>query len=129
MHYANNCTFIEAVCHNCNKKGHLAKKCIGAKSKKQGRGTHSSGIVSHLAQCLQSTEQEEECSYSLQQVAEPRTEPIYTLVEVNRKAVKTEVDTGASASVISEQTYKEMWDGKQAPALTPAGLRLRTLGR
>ena len=30
-----------------------------------------------------------------------------SLVEVNRKAVKTEVDTGASASVISERPTKK----------------------
>src|SRR4029434_233166 len=32
-HYANDCKFQEAVCHACNKKGHLAKKCRSVENK------------------------------------------------------------------------------------------------
>lgn len=34
-HFANDCGFIDSVCHNCKKKGHIAKKCRGAKNKRK----------------------------------------------------------------------------------------------
>lgn len=36
-HFANDCGFIDSVCHNCKKKGHIAKKCRGAKNKRKKR--------------------------------------------------------------------------------------------
>lgn len=53
-------------------------------------------------------------------------EPVYATVKVDGKQMRMEVDTGASSSSFSEETYKEMWGSKQASALTPAGIRLRT---
>ena len=35
----NNCKFNESVCHNCNKKRHLAKTCRGPRSKPEGGQT------------------------------------------------------------------------------------------
>ncbi len=37
-HYANACKFKETMCHICCKKGHLAKKCRGGKSKLKNKG-------------------------------------------------------------------------------------------
>jgi hypothetical protein len=37
-----------------------------------------------------------------------------------------EVDTGASASIISEETYQRLWAGLQRPNLAPSSRRLRT---
>lgn len=48
------------------------------------------------------------------------------MVEVDGKEMWMEVDTGASASIISEETYRKTWDSKQAPAITPAGIRFGT---
>lgn len=47
-------------------------------------------------------------------------------MEVDGKQMRMEVDTVASASVISEETYKQKWVSRQVSALTPAGIRLRT---
>ena len=34
-HFANDCGFKDSFCHNCQKKGHIAKKCRGAKNKQK----------------------------------------------------------------------------------------------
>ncbi|XP_029551127.1 uncharacterized protein K02A2.6-like [Salmo trutta] len=130
-HYGNNCKFMETVCHNCNKKGHLAKKCRGPRSKPEGGrtglGKFTAPKPQSAAHHLESTEEEDEhCSYNMFNVREPRAEPIYATVEVDGKQMRMEVDTGASASVISEETYKQKWGSRQVSALTPAGIRLRT---
>lgn len=43
-HYGNNCKFMETVCHNCNKKGHLEKNAgvLGASQRVGGLGWASS---------------------------------------------------------------------------------------
>ena len=48
-HYANDCKLKDAVCHACNKKGHLAKKCRISKGKgKPGLGkTHQAQATTH----------------------------------------------------------------------------------
>ena len=37
-----------------------------------------------------------------------------------------DIDTGASVSIISEQTFKELWGQDRHPALQRCGIRLRT---
>ena len=37
-----------------------------------------------------------------------------------------EVDTGASASIISDETYKRVWSNIKCPRLTPSNRKLRT---
>ena len=46
-------------------------------------------------------------------------------VIANQTALTMEVDTGASASVISELTYQQLWP-KTLPVLHPSAIKLRT---
>ncbi len=101
-HYANACKFKETVCHICGKKGHLAKKLRGRKSKlkntKDGGKPHAK--THHIGEAEQ-----EETSYSMFNLSETRSDPLYATVQVNGASLKMEIDTGASASIISEETY------------------------
>ncbi|KAK9963562.1 hypothetical protein ABG768_006735, partial [Culter alburnus] len=93
-HYASACKFKDTVCHNCGKKGNLAKKCRGSKSKmknsKDGGKPHSK--AHHIVE----TEQEETCSYSMFNLSETRSDPLYATIQVNGASLKMEIDTGAS---------------------------------
>ncbi|KAL7874784.1 hypothetical protein SRHO_G00057540 [Serrasalmus rhombeus] len=51
--------------------------------------------------------------------------PYYATVTVHGQGVKFEIDSGATASVISEETYKRTWRSNPPP-LTPSKLLLRT---
>lgn len=37
-HAPADCRFVEAVCHNCHKRGHLARKCRSARQPRQNKG-------------------------------------------------------------------------------------------
>ncbi len=96
-HYASACKFKETVCHTCAKKGHLAKKCRGSKSKlkntKDGRKTHAK--THHTGEAEQ-----EKTSYSMFNLSETSSDPLYATVQVNGASLKMEIDTGASASSV-----------------------------
>ena len=47
-------------------------------------------------------------------------------VKVNDKDLQMEVDTGASASVISEEVYGRLWKREDASPLRPTTVTLRT---
>ena len=47
-------------------------------------------------------------------------------MKVNDKDLQMEVDTGASASVISEEVYGRLWNREDAPPLRPTMVTLST---
>ena len=55
-----------------------------------------------------------------------RPPPITVTVTANEVPLNMEVDTGASASIISQKTYQSLWIKKQAPKLSPTKVKLRT---
>ena len=66
-------------------------------------------------------------AFSLHQMAarqHPKVPPIKTTLRLNGRAVRMEVDTGASTSLVSSDTYKKELGG--FPALQPTGIHLRT---
>lgn len=78
---------------------------------------------------LQSEDAEEQVSFNmfnLIDLSEPRAEPISATLQINGKGLEMEVDTGASASVISQATYLNLWRKEEAPALKEANVRLTT---
>ena len=57
--------------------------------------------------------------------AAPST-PLKAAVNLEGKVLDMEVDIGASLSLISETTFKSLWDASAAPALQESTVRLRT---
>nr|XP_055046280.1 LOW QUALITY PROTEIN: uncharacterized protein K02A2.6-like [Misgurnus anguillicaudatus] len=123
-HYANVCKFKETVCHNCGKKGHLAKKCRGNKVKTNP--SKAARKFKPAAHHLIDTEQEESCTYSMFNLQDARTEPLFATIQINGASLRMEIDTGASASLISEETYEKLWPTAQSPALSKSSIKLRT---
>ena len=54
--------------------------------------------------------------------------PLKVTVKVNNADLDMEVDTGASVSIISEDTYNRLWPDKQQPSLQKSTITLRTYG-
>ena len=52
--------------------------------------------------------------------------PLKVQVEVDGRRVSMEVDTGASMSIMSETTYKQLWSGR---ALDPSEIRLQSYSK
>ena len=55
--------------------------------------------------------------------------PLKVTVRVNNADLDMEVDTGASVSVISEDTYNRLWPEKQQPSLQESTIILRIYSR
>lgn len=119
-HSPHDCRHKSTVCHSCKKRGHLARMC---RTRSASQGRHNS--LRDRPQKTHSVEAEEAESYTLYPVKSPRTPPIDVKVRVNNVDVMMELDTGASVTIISEQTYRKIWP-QGAPPLQPSTTRLRT---
>ncbi|XP_036002862.1 uncharacterized protein K02A2.6-like [Fundulus heteroclitus] len=127
-HLASDCGFKDSVCHNCQKRGHVAKVCRGKNKKKTDWGGKQNMSTHHLQE-EEEPQEEEESSYNmfnLHAISQPRAEPIYATVKVNGADLKMEVDTGASVSVLSKNTYHQLWQATKAPVLKKSDIKLRT---
>lgn len=70
-HGATDCRFIDAVCHNCRKRGHLARKFCSAKQSRQSRGNKQGA-----AHKLEDDKDEEDFAHMLYNLdEEERVEP------------------------------------------------------
>ena len=78
-------------------------------------GTH------HLAE-----ETTEDPAYILFDLHGQKANPMLVTVKVNQANL---VDTGASASIISEETYVRLWQKGQKPILQPSSVKLWTYTR
>jgi len=64
--------------------------------------------------------------YSLYYSTSNKLRPLEVSLRVNQVDMTMEVDTGATLSVISEQTYSHLWPKELAPPLRPSPAKLRT---
>ena len=118
------CTFKGAECHNCGKKGHIARVCRskvakpshlqesqreGEKFKCNQRQIQRKNTlhVSIESETTFSTKTDDRNTiYTLfNTMGGPDTEPLVTTVSVNEAKLMMEVDTRASASVVDETAY------------------------
>ena len=63
--------------------------------------------------------------YNLSEVS---VKPLKVTVRVNNADLDMEVDTGASVSIIGEDTYNRLWPEKRQPSLQESTIALRTYG-
>ena len=137
-HTADQCRFNNSTCHTCHKKGHLAKVC---RFKGQGQGRQTGGKVLPTRKSRRKgrnksvrTEQEDRSSGETGNDEELQLNklnsgnhhpvgPIIVDVVVNDTKVRMEVDTGASVTIMPENTWKKLFPGQQ---LQPSSQRLTT---
>eukprot|EP00731_Ephydatia_muelleri_P012745 Em0007g55a len=95
-HSAADCRFKSVECYNCGKLGHLSRVC---RSKKPGRSVGRD-----------TAQRRPKDTYTLFTVAGDRSRaPLTQKVKLDGADLMMEVDTGAVASVISEETYRQLW--------------------
>ena len=121
-HLPKDCYFKDVEYHFCKKRGHIAKVC---RTKTKAEGHRYQHKTHQLTTEDEETETETEI-YSIYNLANNKvSEPIMVTVIANQAALTMEVDTGASASVISEATYQQLWP-ETPPVLHPPVIKLRT---
>eukprot|EP00731_Ephydatia_muelleri_P013136 Em0007g446a len=112
-HSAADCRFKSVECYNCGKLGHLSRVC---RSKKPGRSVGRD-----------TAQRRPKDTYTLFTVAGDRSRaPLRQKVKLDGADLMMEVDTGAVASVISEETYRQLWTTPRRPKLKPSDVYLRT---
>lgn len=102
------CRFIDAVCHNCQRRGHLARKCRSPRQVRQPRKNLGNGLgATHILEY-----EEEDYTHNLYNLDDgERVEPYREQVSVNGHDIDSEVDTGAGMTIINEETYTKMGGG------------------
>jgi hypothetical protein len=126
-HYATKCKFIDAECRACHKRGHIAIVC---KSKTKYRGQQAAdhsrpsggktvppykgaSQTNHIyTGGTYPTTDNTSCTSDLNNyplfTLPGEGGPIVVMIHVNNIPLQMEVDTGASLSIISEETYKSV---------------------
>ncbi|CAC5377041.1 unnamed protein product [Mytilus coruscus] len=110
-HLAIDCRFKKAKCHICKKKGHIAKKC------------RNKSFNGNLKQDASSERERENEVYSVFHFGNKSNEANKVQINVNECEIAMEIDTGASVSIMSEDTYKEY---KWKFRIEPTSAKLRT---
>ena len=109
-----------AVCHGCGKRGHIFRS-MQVKSLQPVRYRQQDSQTQSQAQrpkvqyrhANNNSDQVFQCTGS-------STPPMRVEMTVNGASLTMEVDTGASVSLISENTYRTTWTAAKRPPLQPS---------
>ena len=107
------CPCKEYECHNCKKKGHLAKMCR-QKGREKSEQTH---VV------LDQQPVEDDNEYTMFHV---HSGSYRADVKVNGNSLSMEIDTGASVSIVSKQTLETVHEGTTSLVLKESAVKLQT---
>ena len=121
-HKPTDCKFRDAECNFCKKKGHIARVC-----RSKIKSTQGAQMRTHQLQTNAVPDAEETHEYSLFYTQGQNTPaPILVTLKVNGSDLEMELDTGATLSVISEQTYHKLFPTGKAPTLRNVTTQLTT---
>ena len=130
-HWKKDCPFKGAECHNCRQIGHIKKMCFSNKSNKyetKNNQTHNIAPNSSYDDEYAKIEEYDHYIYANSCNTKP-SQPILVPVEVNKVKTNMELDTGATRSLISMETYQKLWPNKsERPQLEPCDDKLRVYG-
>lgn len=103
-HKREECRHKNAVCHGCHKKGHLKSVCRNMKKMRPKK-------VLKLEEEEGETSDEDE--YTIWAINSHQKKNAYMVkVDVEGKAIPMELDTGASLTLVAEETYRRHWPDK-----------------
>ena len=121
MHDPTGCRFKNVECNYCHRRGHIVAICrqkLKRQSTPQRRSTH---VVE-----AEGTDPPAEYTEPLNNVRTPNSKPLLATLQIQGTPVQMEIDTGATLSVMTYDTYSNTWNGKQAPPIKPTTANLRT---
>lgn len=107
------CPFRNAICHKCQKKGHIARVCRSKIDQ----------MTAHAATRFVATEPEALVLYTRSPDPVP---PIQLNLQINGKPISFELDTGCAITVCSEKTWTTTFGVDSIKKLEPPRYRLKT---
>ena len=122
-HDAKDCRFQEAECHNCDKLGHIAPVCesksvkkfqrISLANKKPFGAKHQYPNRGQRTNKMTATNDKQNLPGEMDQLQLPTiggtSTPFGADLVVNDKRLTMEIDTGAAVSLITEQTFQNLY--------------------
>ena len=115
-HNTNSCKFKNQTCHICNNRGHISTVC-----RKDGQPWGSEQnvkILDHAFSDPVSSEQDDDEHTLYKLNTDVHSHPIMTPMKWNDSKVHHELSTGASVSVIPEQTWRNSLTSVQDSRVT-----------
>ena len=94
------------------------------RSKSGNNQSQRSSRRAHYVQ--EDPDSKEDHAYTMFTFKDPAAEPICQEVSINNVPIKMEVDTGASVSVVSQETYQIIRGSGHTQQLQPSEVRLKT---
>ena len=142
-HLPDQCYFKDQLCKNCKKKGHIAKVCrkAPASAESMSRTKHKKNTRNKSVNSVEKepspSEADASSSDSLFTIYMTENSSVPSIVvtpTVNGIPLKMELDTGASISIISEKTWKDLFHSEKLKASqvvlkTYSGESLKVLGQ
>lgn len=126
-HLATQCKHKDAVCYSCKKRGHLARACRSKtrvqtpqKPAQQGKADKSTHYVAD------GSPSDSESDHELFTISESRANPFLLDVTLNGIPLRMELDTGASVSVLNEDTYENIRQQSYIAPLAKTTNKLRS---
>ena len=102
-HLADKCHIRDVKCHNCGKTGHIHKVCRG--HKKVLPLPQITYQIKQLVTAEMEGGSQMKDEYDLFTSSSKSTKPLTVTIEVEGESLPMELDTGASLSLISYETY------------------------
>ena len=125
-HNPSDCPFKQYQCHNCMKKGHLVKVCRKMKSSSSPSPDRARPDRAHYIEEGESEKQRVGKEYGMYHVDAGQAKPLYATITVNSNPFAMEVDTGASVSITSQETFKAIQNGESTLQLEESSVKLQT---
>ena len=115
-HSQAHCPYKEYDCNYCKKKGHLARRCRKRTQEERG-GTNKVTDEETLS---------DDQPYRMHHVNSGSTAPLHAVVIVNGSPLSMEIDTGASVSIASRETFNSIQEGESTLELAEPTVKLQT---
>ena len=112
-HRALDCHFKEAVCNNCNERGHIKPICPSkpnsrANYKSRSRHVHSVNTAETSTDDETDPNLNTVTAVTIGQHSATIVAPYYVTVKIDGKPLKMEIDTGAAVTVINNADFKRL---------------------
>ena len=115
-----------ALATTVKKTGHIAKVCRSKRGSKSEAHAEQDFKSSQRTHHVHSKGEEELYDGQLFNMPCKAPSPFMFTVQINQAKLQMEVDKGASASVISYDTFALLWPKSQRPQLRPSNRKLHT---
>ena len=126
-HLATQCKHKDATCYSCKKKGHFARVCRSKPQSQLSQKPKNTGKVDKSTHYMvDDPASDSESTHELFTISESRTNSFQLDVTLNRVPLRMELDTGASVSILNEDTYKSIQQQSYIAPLVKTSNKLRS---